>query len=74
MFRCPAFDEQIRQHLQNVDRSHVPPDLDSQALPRVFVYDRQHLQRTTITRSIGDEVVGPDVIPVLWSKVDAGSI
>ena len=49
-------------------------DLDSQALPRVFVHDRQHLQRTTVTRPIGDEVVGPDVIPVLRSKADAGAI
>src|SRR5207237_6068529 len=49
------------------DPSHVCPtyhpiDVQRQALPRVFVHQRQPLERTSVHRPIGDEVVRPPVV------------
>ena len=66
--------EQIRKCFQ--DGLLILPRLsaDRQTLPRVLVDDGQHAKRSAIMRSIHDEVVGPDMVPVLRSTTHTRAV
>ena len=66
--------EQVRERFQ--DRLLVLSAFgsDGQALPRVLVDHREHTERTTVVRTVHDEVVGPDVVPVLRTTTHTRSV
>ena len=71
MLRRTVLGEEFGQDLEHVVGSDLTTDLDRQALPRVLVDHRQHLQGTTVERPRAHEVVGPDVILVQRLQTDA---
>src|SRR5271155_4764951 len=62
------------QTLQNIITRQLPRHVDRQALARVFIHQRQHLERHTIVRATAHEVVRPYVILPLWTQSHAASI
>jgi hypothetical protein len=54
--------DEARQHVNHVPRTNAAGDLDSEALARPLVDDRQTLELLPIGAAIEDEVVSPDVI------------
>lgn len=57
--------EQIRQGLDKVSSREFAANLQGDAFSCVFIDDYEHLQRTTIDRSVEDEINRPDVVFVL---------
>jgi hypothetical protein len=47
---------------------------DRQALTRMLIDHRQHAERSTVRRPVHDEVVGPDMIPILGPEADTGTV
>ena len=69
-----AQDEQVRQHVDDVDRLEPAGDADGQALVGELVDDVEHADFASIMGAILDEVVGPDVIAALGPQPDARSV
>jgi len=65
MTRWPVQQEQVRERLQYRLLVLSAFGSDGETFPRVLVDDGQHAERSAIVRSVHDEVVGPDVVPVL---------
>ena len=63
-----AADKQVAQSLQYVLALKTPRHVDRQALTCVLVDQGQHTESTAVARSIGDEVIAPDVILVGWAE------
>src|SRR5215210_631587 len=72
--RHAAHDEQVREHVDDVDRLQLASDADRQALVRELVDDVEHPDLPSVMGPILDEVVRPDVIAVLGPQPDAGSV
>src|SRR5215211_931895 len=72
--RHAAQDEQVREHVDDVDGLQLASDADRQALVRELVDDVEHPDLPFVMSPILDEVVGPDVIAVLGPEADARSI
>ena len=65
---------QVGDALEHIVGSQSARDTDRQALARELVDYGQHSQWPAILRSIGNEVIAPDVVRILGSKADAGSV
>ena len=74
MARGSSQDEQVGEHVDDVDCLEPAADPDGQALPGVFVDHIEHAELSAIVGSALDEVVGPDMVGVLGPQPDAGSI
>ncbi len=74
MTRHTAKAEQIREHVDHVERLQLASDPDGQALMRELLNDVEHPNPPSIIRAILDEVIGPDVVRVFRSQTDAGYI
>ncbi len=62
MLRHAAQDEQVREHVDDVDRAKFPVHPDRQALAGELVDDVEHAVLASVVRAVLDEVVGPDVV------------
>ena len=69
-----AQDEQVREHVDDVDRLQPSVDTDGQAFMGKLVDDVEHAILSPVMGTILDEVVGPDVIGPLGAQADAGSV
>src|SRR5690242_441503 len=67
-------DEQVREHVDDLDRGALPAHSDDQAFTHELVNDVEHPELAAILRAILDEIVAPDVAGILRSQPDAGSI
>ena len=70
----PISCEQIGEHRQNIIALELTLDMDRQALSAVLIDHGQHPERLPIMRAVGDEVVAPDMPPILRSQPDARSV
>ncbi len=73
MPRHAARDEEIRQHIDDVDRLQLSFDADGDALVRELVDDIAHAILPPLMGAIFDEVVRPDMAAALRPAADAGS-
>ena len=69
-----AQDKQVREHVDDVDRSEPAGYADGQALVGKLVDDVEHADLAPVVGAVLDEVVGPDVIAVLGPEPDAGAV
>ncbi len=69
-----AQDEQIGQHVDDIDGVQLPVDPNGQTFVRKLVDDVQHPVFPSLMRAILDKVVGPDMVRPLGAKTDTGSI
>ena len=69
--RYAAHDEQIRQHVADVDGVELSPRSDGQTFPAVLVDDVEGPKRPAIICPTVDEVVAPDVVSMLGPQADA---
>ena len=67
-------DEEIGEHVDDVDRGELATDAYRQALAGVLVQDVQRPEHPSIVCPVMNEVVGPDVVGVLGSQPDTGSV
>jgi hypothetical protein len=72
--RHAAQDEQIGEHVDDVDGLELASDADRQALVRELVDDVEHPEPPSVVRPVLDEVVGPDVVAMLGPQPDARSV
>lgn len=66
--------EQVREHFNEVIARELSSNLQCDAFARVFIDDNKHLQRTTVGRSVEDEINRPDVIFVLGFTANDSTI
>jgi len=69
-----AQDEQVRQHVDDVDRFEPAGHPNGQALVRELVDDVEQPKFGSVMGALLEEVVGPDVIGALGPQPDAGSV
>ena len=74
MLRHAACDEEIREHVDDVDRFQLPLDADGDALMRELINDIEHPVLPPFMGAVFDEVVRPDMVAPLRPKADAGPI
>ena len=74
MPRDAAQDEQVREHVDDVDRAQLPLHPDGQALAGELVDDVEHPVLAPVMRAVLDEVVGPDVVRALRPQPDARAV
>jgi hypothetical protein len=74
MLRHTAQDEQVREHVDDVDRLQPSVDADRQAFVGELVDDVEHAIFSPIMGAVLDKVVGPDMVGPLGAKADAGSV
>src|SRR3954454_15419156 len=67
-------DEQVREHVDDVDGLELASDPDGQALVGELVDDVEHAEPPSVVRPVLDEVVGPDVVAMLGPQPDARSV
>ena len=69
-----AQDEQVREHVDDVNGLELAIHPDGQALVRELVDDVEHPELPAIVRPVLDKVVGPDMVRVLWLQPDARAV
>lgn len=74
MFRHATQDEQVREHVDDIDRPQLSVDADRQAFMRELVDDVEHAILSPVMGAVLDKVVGPDMVGPLGAKADAGSV
>jgi hypothetical protein len=74
MLRHAAQDEQVREHVDDIDRLQPSVDADRQAFMRELVDDVEHAILSPVMGAVLDKVVGPHVIGPLGTQADAGSV
>ncbi len=74
VLRNPVSNEQASQHIGHILVSDSPRHLQCQTLPRVFIDDRQPLQRRPRTRAVEDEIPRPHMIRALNTMSNASLI
>ena len=60
--------------MKHVTVSKLPCNVDHQALSRILVHHDQESKNSTVMGSMMHEVIGPDMIGVLWSKSYTGAV
>jgi hypothetical protein len=71
-----ALDEQVGQHVEDVDRVELAADPDRQARAGEFIEDNKHAVFPSVMGTVLDEVVGPDMVGVgiFRPQPDAGPV
>jgi hypothetical protein len=69
-----AQDEQIGEHVDDIDGFQLPVDTNGQTFVRKLVDNVQHPVFLAFMRAILDKFVGPDMVRPLGAKSDAGSV
>src|SRR5262249_36879264 len=67
-------DEQVREHIDDVDRLQSTRHPDGQALTGELVDDVEPAELASIVSTVLDKIVGPDVVWPLRSAPDARSV
>ncbi len=75
--RCSTPTNHSGQHSPHVCSRQRRADVQRQALPSIFVHERQPLERSSFPGPIGDKIVGPDIVlepsRLLCATVGAGA-
>ncbi len=66
--------EQRAECFKHMGRVEPPVDDNGQALAGVLVHHREHAERFAVAGPVADEVIGPDMVRVLWPEADAGTV
>ena len=74
MARYATQDEQVREHVDNVDPLELACDPDRQAFVRELIDHVEHPDLAPIVRAGLDEVVRPYVIAVFRAKTNTGAV
>ena len=74
MFGHAARDEEIRQHIDDVERLQLSFDADGDALVGELVDDIEHAILPPLMGAVLDEVIRPDMVAALRPEADARSI
>src|SRR3712207_5161911 len=74
MARNTAQDEQVREHVDDINGFQLPVHPDGQAFARELVNDVEHAELASVMGAILDEVVTPDVMGIFRTQPDAGSV
>jgi len=74
MPRNAAQDEQVGEHVDDIDRLELAIDPDGETLVCELVDDVEHPEFPSLVRAILDEVVGPHMIAVLRPQPNAGAL
>ena len=72
--RDAAQDEQVGQHVDDVNGGKLPAHPDRQALAGELVQDVEHAEGPAVMGLMMDEVIGPDVVRPLGTQPDAGAV
>src|SRR6185295_6811490 len=67
-------DEQVREHVDDVDGLQLAIHPDGQTLVREFIDHIEHPELASIVGAVLDEVIRPHVIGVLRPQSDAGPV
>jgi hypothetical protein len=68
MLKNPPAEEQISQPMQHCIMGKLSTHIDRKAFPAVFIKDREHPQRPTISSTVMHKIIAPDVILMLRTK------
>lgn len=74
MGRDAAQDEEVGQHVDDIDGLQLSLDPDGDAFPRELVDHVEHADFPAIVRPVLDEIVGPDMVWIFRPKPDARTI
>ena len=74
MPRHAAQDEQVREHVDDVDRLEPSAHADRQAFVRELVDHVEHAILSPIMGAVLDEIVRPDMVGPLGAQADARSV
>ena len=69
-----ASDHQIAENFKDVLAVEASSDLDRETLTRELVDNGEHAELAIVARSILNEVVSPDMVPVLRPEANAGAV
>jgi hypothetical protein len=69
-----AQDEEVGQDIDDIDRLELSADADRQAFMGELIDDVEHAELAPLVGAVLNEVIGPDVIGMLWPQPDAGAI
>ena len=67
-------DEQVGQNIDHIDRLELAGDTDRQTFMGELVEHVEHPILASVMGAVLDEVVGPDMITVLWPQPNARSV
>jgi hypothetical protein len=67
-------DEQVREHVDDIDGLELPIHPDDQAFPCELVNDVEHAEFAAIMGAVLDKVVTPDMVGILRPQPDARSV
>ena len=67
-------DEQIGQHVDDVNRGELSPNPDRQALPGELVQDIERAEGPGVIGPVMHEVIRPDMVRALGAQPDTGSV
>ena len=65
--------EELREPIKDMITGEPSLDIDREALPGVFVDQREHRNGSSIVGAIEDEIIAPNVTPSLGATPNAGS-
>ena len=71
VFRHAMLQHRISKGVQDVTGAQFTLHFDGQAFAGVLIDECQQAERGAIMRSILDEVISPDMVPMLWSQPHA---
>lgn len=74
MARRSPQDEQVGEHVDDVDGLEPAADPDGDTFAGKLVDHVEHAVLSAIVGSVLNEVIGPDMVGVLWPQPDAGSV
>ncbi len=74
VLRDATQDEQIGEHVDDIDGFQPPIDSNVQTFMRELIYDVQHSVFPSVMCAVLDEVIGPDMIATLRAQADARSV
>lgn len=69
-----AQDEQVSEHVDDVNCLEPAADPDGQTFPGKLVDDVEHAELSAIVGSILNKVIGPNMVGVLGPQPDTGSV
>ena len=74
MLRDAGCLHQVGKHIDGVIGPDTLGNMNSQALPGVFVDHHHQLDRPPVIGPIKHEVPGPDMVGAFWPEPDTGTI
>jgi hypothetical protein len=69
-----AGDEQVRQHIDDVEGVQLACHPDGQAFAGELIHHVQHAELAPVARPVLHEVIGPDMMRTLGAQPHAGAV